>query len=102
MRCAALADALQIDRSAGLDLDPSELRGKRVLVSTRRWVDDQSRTNVGIDTIRGTWTVRGGAVAAAPGATPDPAPVKAKPRTSASAVATARGDEVGGSDDVPF
>ncbi len=97
---AALADALQIDRSAGLDLDPREIRGKRVLVSTRRWTDDQGRTNVGIDTIRGTWTVRGGAVAAAPAA--EPAPVKAKPRTPAAAVAAARGDEAGGSDDVPF
>jgi hypothetical protein len=99
---AALADALQIDRSAGLDLDPRELRGKRVLVSTRRWVDDQSRTNVGVDSIRGTWTVRGGAVAAAPAPTPEAAPVKAKPRTPAAAVAAARGDEAGGSDDVPF
>jgi len=99
---AALADALQIDRSNGLDLDPRELRGKRVLVSTRRWVDDQSRTNVGVDSIRGTWTVRGGAVAAAPAPAAEPAPVKAKPRTPAAAVATARGDEAGGSDDVPF
>jgi hypothetical protein len=100
---AALADALQIDRSNGLDLDPRELRGKRVLVSTRRWVDDQSRTNVGVDSIRGTWTVRGGAVAAAPAPAPEPAPVKAaKPRTPAAAVAAARGDEAGGSDDVPF
>lgn len=97
---AALADALQIDRSAGLDLDPRELRGKKVLVSTRRWVDDQSRTNVGVDSVRGTWTVRGGAVAAAPVA--EPAPVTAKPRTPAAAVAAARGDQAGGSDDVPF
>jgi hypothetical protein len=99
---AALADALQIDRSNGLDLDPRELRGKRVLVSTRRWVDDQSRTNVGVDSIRGTWTVRGGAVAAAPAPAAESAPVKAKPRTPAAAVAAARGDEAGGSDDVPF
>ena len=100
---AALADALQIDRSNGLHLDPHELRGKRVLVSTRRWTDDQGRTNVGIDTIRGTWTVRGSAVAAAPAPAPEPAPAKAaKPRTPAAAVAAARGDEAGGSDDVPF
>lgn len=98
----ALADALQIDRSAGLFLDPREIRGKRVLVSTRRWTDDQGRTNVGIDTVRGTWTVRGSAVAAAPAAAPEAAPAKAKPRTPAAAVAAARGDEAGGSDDVPF
>ena len=98
---AALADALQIDRSNGLYLDPREIRGKRVLISTRRW-EDQGRVNVGIDTIRGTWTVRGGAVAAAPAPAAEPAPVKAKPRTPAAAVAAARGDEAGGSDDVPF
>lgn len=102
---AALADALQIDRSNGLYLDPREIRGKRVLVSTRRWTDDQGRVNVGIDTIRGTWTVRGGSVAASPAPAPAPeaAPAKvAKPRTPAAAVAAARGDEAGGSDDVPF
>lgn len=104
---AALADALQIDRSAGLDLDPRELRGKKVLVSTRRWVDDQSRTNVGVDSIRGTWTERGGAIPAAPQSRPAEtratAPAAApKPRTPAAAVAAARGDEAGGSDDVPF
>jgi hypothetical protein len=99
---AALADALQINRDNGLSLVPREILGKRVLVSTRRWVDDQSRTNVGIDTIRGTWTVRGGAVAAAPAPAAEPAPAKPKPRTAAAAVATARGDEAGGSDDVPF
>lgn len=98
---AALADALQIDRSNGLYLASSEIRGKRVLISTRRW-EDQGRVNVGIDTIRGTWTVRGGAVAAAPAPAAEPAPVKAKPRTPAAAVAAARGDEAGGSDDVPF
>ena len=102
---AALADALQIDRSNGLDLDPRELRGKRVLVSTRRWDDDKGRTNVGVDAIRGTWTERGGAIPAAP--VSRPAETKAtiaaaKPRTPAAAVAAARGDEAGGSDDVPF
>jgi len=99
---AALADALQIDRSNGLDLDPRELRGKRVMVSTRRWDDDKGRVNVGVDSIRGTWTVRGGAVAAAPAPAAEPAPVKAKPRTPAAAVAAVRGDDAGGSDDVPF
>ena len=103
---AALADALQIDRSAGLELDPREIRGKKVLISTRRWVDDQSRTNVGVDSIRGTWSIRGGAVAVAPVSRPaetEATPqAKAKPRTPAAAVAAARGDDAGGSDDVPF
>ena len=100
---AALADALQIDRSNGLYLDPREIRGKRVLVSTRRWTDDQGRVNVGIDTIRGTWTVRGGEVPAAPQSRPAETRATApKPRTPAAAVAAARGDEAGGSDDVPF
>ena len=106
---AALADALQIDRSNGLRLEPIHIRGQRVLVSTRRWDDDKGRTNVGVDAIRGTWTERGGAIPAAPVSRPaeteavaGPAPAKPKPRTGAAAVATARGDEVGGSDDVPF
>jgi hypothetical protein len=106
---AALADALQIDRSNGLRLEPIHIRGQRVLVSTRRWDDDKGRTNVGVDAIRGTWTERGGAIPAAPQTRPaeteavaGPPPAKWKPRTPAAAVATARGDEAGGSDDVPF
>lgn len=104
---AALADALQIDRSNGLRLEPIRIRGQRVLVSTRRWGDDKGRTSVGVDAIRGTWTERGGAIPAAPQSrmaeTQATAPAAApKPRTPAAAVATARGDEAGGSDDVPF
>lgn len=94
----ALADALKIDRSAGLFLDPREIRGKKVLVSTRRWQDDQGRTNVGVDTVRGTWTVRGAAM--------DPegeAPARPpKPRTAAAKAKEASGESAGGSDDVPF
>jgi len=102
MACA-LADALQIDRSNGLELKPREITGKRVLVSTRRWQDDQGRNNVGVDTIRGTWTIRGGEVPAAPVTRPAETRATApKPRTAAAAVAAARGDEVGGADDVPF
>ena len=67
---AALADALQIDRSNGLRLEPIHIRGQRVLVSTRRWDDDKGRTNVGVDAIRGTWTERGGAIPAAPQSRP--------------------------------
>jgi len=101
---ATVADALRIDRSQGLDLDPGEMVGRKVLVSTRQWTTPDGKVIALVEAVRGTWTARGGAIPAAPAPAPaaEPAPVKAKPRTPAAAVAAARGDEAGGSDDVPF
>ena len=104
---AIMADALQIDRSNGLNLKPALMIGRNVLVSTRQWTTQDGKVIANVDTVRGTWTERGGAIPAAPQSRPeetratDPAAAP-KPRTAAAAVATARGDEAGGSDDVPF
>ena len=92
----AIADALGIDRTTGLGLEPDEIRGKRVTVTTRQWKDDQGRTNVGVDGIR---------PAALPRQFEQAQPAKAaaaKPRTPAAKVAAARGEEPGEQDDVPF
>lgn len=106
---AIVADALRIDRQNGLDLKPSEMIGRKVLVSTRQWTTPDGKVIAVVDTVRGIWTARGGEIPAAPVSRPaeteavaGPAPAKLKPRTPAAAVATARGDEAGGSDDVPF
>jgi hypothetical protein len=113
---AIMADALQIDRSNGLDLKPALMIGRNVLVSTRQWTTNDGKVIANVDTVRGTWTERGGAIPAAPQSRPAPpgafelgpitgatSPAAApKPRTPAAAVAAARGDEAGGSDDVPF
>lgn len=86
----AIADALGIDRSEGLTLDPAELKGRSILITTSKWTDDGGRVNVAVQGVA-------------------PAPQKAtkaaaarKPQTNAAAVATAAGKDVGGSDDVPF
>lgn len=92
----ALADALGIDRSTGLGLDPREITGKRVTVTTRQSVDDQGRTNVWVDAIRPS---------ALPRQFEQAQPAKAaaaKPRTPAAKVAAAKGEEPGEMDDVPF
>jgi hypothetical protein len=114
---ATVADALRIDRSHSLDLDPGEMVGRKVLVSTRQWTTPDGKVIALVEAVRGTWTARGGAIPAAPARevqriTPNdvgiiapaaPATIAApKPRTPAAAVAAARGDEAGGSDDVPF
>jgi len=74
-------------------------------VSTRQWTTSDGKVIAIVDTVRGIWTARGGEIPAAPQSRPAETratPAAAKPRTPAAAVATARGDEAGGSDDVPF
>lgn len=104
---AIMADALRIDREHELNLKPAEMIGRKVLVSTRQWTTNDGKVIAVVDTVRGIWTQRGGEIPAAPQSQPAEtratAPAAApKPRTPAAAVATARGDEAGGSDDVPF
>ena len=101
----AIADALGIDRSEGLVLDPDDLEGKKVRITTRQWSGDDGRVNVGIDSVRPFGFVAAAPVTKAPTVEPvadEPAKPAKPARTPAAKVKQAAGQPVGGDDDVPF
>lgn len=101
----AIADALGIDRSQCLVLDPDEIRGQKVRITTRQWTGDDGRVNVGVDSVRPFGFVAAAPTTKAPTVEPvaeEPAKPARPARTPAAKVKQAAGQPVGGDDDVPF
>lgn len=91
----ALADAVGLDRATRLVIDPEDVVGQVVEITTARW-QGETRSGVAVN-----------AIAAAPARFRREAAAQAseavtRPRTAAAKVRSAAGQAVGGGDDVPF
>jgi hypothetical protein len=90
-KAASLASALGLSAAEWADCGPAELKGLELRVETRQWVGDDTKTRVSVDKFLPVER------AAAPTPKPDRGP-----QTAAARVASAKGEEAGGGDDIPF
>ena len=90
-KAAALAAALGMSAAEWADCGPDELKGLELRVETRQWVGDDTKTRVNVDKFMPVERA----------AAPAPKPER-NPQTAVGRVATAKGEEAGAADDIPF